>query len=54
MKEETKCCRNEVTEPLFTGNGSRDMSVSEYEKAAEVSCAIRMLIDHLKDRKKQE
>lgn len=36
--------------PLFTGDGSRDLSVSEFEKAAEVSFAIREVIDRLKGR----
>ena len=44
----------EERKPLFSGDGSRDMSVSEYEKAAEATFVIRELIDMLKARKRSK
>ena len=35
--EDTKKVQEELTEPLFTGDYTRDTAVSEYEKVAEVS-----------------
>lgn len=44
----------QVRQPLFTGKGSRDASVAEFEKAAEASFAIRELIEKLRYREKDE
>ena len=35
--EDTQKVQEELTEPLFTGDYTRDTAVSEYEKVAEVS-----------------
>lgn len=58
VKEECKMCEKknpkEERKPLFSGNGSRDMSVSECEKAAEATFVIRELIDRMKGGKKSK
>ena len=54
MKEQKKS--DQLSEPqresLFTGDYRRDTSVSEWEKAAEVSFAIREALTKIKTRDK--
>lgn len=40
--------------PLFTGDFRRDTVVSEFEKAAEISYAIREAISRLQAKQKKE
>lgn len=44
----------EERKTLFSGDGSRDMSVSDHEKAAEAAFVIRELIDRMKGGKKSK
>lgn len=48
--------KSEPREPLFTGDWRRDMSVSEWEKAAEACWAVREAIERLwkRTRKNEE
>ena len=54
IKEDKKCAEkySEINKPLFTGDYRRDTSVSEYEKAAEVSQAIFKAIKNKLERNK--
>lgn len=54
MKEQKKSDQpsEPQREPLFTGDYRRDTSVSEWEKAAEVSFAIREALTKIKTRDK--